>query len=318
MSSIISLQNVCKSFRGKAALDHVNLEVPEGVVFALLGENGAGKTTMIRILTGAIAPDSGTASVMGLSSTSDGQAIRQAIGYVSDAPAMYEWMTADEIGWFASAFYDDAFPERYRNSIQDYEVPAGVKLKNMSKGQRAKVALALATGHDPKLLVLDEPTSGLDPMVRRRFLESMVDRSALGRSVFLSSHQIDEVERVADWVAILHEGEMKLVRRLDDLRNSVRIVTLTLDHADAAVVLPKGEVLTETRTGRQVRWVAADLAEDWRADFGSGSGVVQVQEHTPTLEEIFVAVCDNRAVRPSQPDHDSTDPVISTSLKEIA
>lgn len=231
---------------------------------------------------------------------------------------MYEWMTADEIGWFASAFYDDAFPERYRNSIQDYEVPAGVKLKNMSKGQRAKVALALATGHDPKLLVLDEPTSGLDPMVRRRFLESMVDRSALGRSVFLSSHQIDEVERVADWVAILHEGEMKLVRRLDDLRNSVRIVTLTLDHADAAVVLPKGEVLTETRTGRQVRWVAADLAEDWRADFGSGSGVVQVQEHTPTLEEIFVAVCDNRAVRPSQPDHDSTDPVISTSLKEIA
>ncbi|MEM6471602.1 MAG: ABC transporter ATP-binding protein [Planctomycetota bacterium] len=317
MNSIISLQNVSKSYRRKVALDGVDLEVPEGVVFALLGENGAGKTTMIRILTGAIAPDSGSASVMGLSSFHDGPAIRQSIGYVSDSPAMYDWMTADEIGWFASAFYDQSFPQRYRDSIRDFDVPAGTKLKNLSKGQRAKVALALAIGHDPSLLILDEPTSGLDPMVRRRFLESMVDRSALGRSVFLSSHHIDEVERVADWIAILHEGTLKLVRPLDELRRSVRILTATLDHADAAVALPRGDVLTESRTGRQIRWVVSDLADAWREDFGSESGILNLVEQSPSLEEIFVAVCDRRARRPEPPSPEGGQS-FKSSLKESA
>ncbi|MEM0927473.1 MAG: ABC transporter ATP-binding protein [Planctomycetota bacterium] len=317
MNSIISLQSVSKSFRGKAALSGVSLEVPEGVVFALLGENGAGKTTMIRILTGALAPDVGTAEVLGLSCTKDGPEIRKSIGYVSDSPAMYEWMTVEEIGWFASAFYDSTFPNRFRTSIHEFDVPVGVKLKNLSKGQRAKVALALAIGHDPALLVLDEPTSGLDPMVRRRFLESMVDRAALGRSVFLSSHQIDEVERVADWIAILHEGELRLVRPLDELQRSVRILTATLDHADAAVALPRGKVLTESRTGRQIRWVVCDLDQGWRDDFGSESGVMNLVEQTPSLEEIFVAVCDRRAQRPEQPSPEGVAP-FKTSLQESA
>ncbi len=120
-------------------------------------------------------------------------------------------------------------------------MPSGVKLKHLSKGQRAKVALALATAHDPQLLILDEPTSGLDPMVRRQFLESMVDRAALGRTVLLSSHQISEVERVADWIAILHQGELKLVQPLDELKRSTSIVTATLDDPSATLPLPPGK-----------------------------------------------------------------------------
>ena len=300
MNAVISLKNISKSFGQNRALDDVSLDIPKGVVFALLGENGAGKTTMIRILTGSVKPDTGTASVLGLSCLADGQRIRQQSGYVSDSPAMYEWMTADEIGWFVSAFYDDEFLTRYAETLIEFDVPQAVKLKHLSKGQRAKVALALATSHDPELLILDEPTSGLDPMVRRQFLESMVDRASLGRTVLLSSHQINEVERVADWIGILHQGDLKLVQPLDALRHSTRVVTATLDHGDSTVVIPRGNVLTESRNGRQMRWIVRDLAADWRNDYDDNSGVIKIEEQAPTLEEIFVAVCDTNAVRPSE------------------
>ena len=179
---VIALSGVSKSFGNTIALSKVDLNIPKGVVFALLGENGAGKTTLIRILTGFLKPDAGIATVLGHGCDQAGVEIRRSIGYVSDAPALYEWMTAGEIGWFTSAFYDDSFPTRYLEYLAHFDVPSAVRIKNLSRGQRAKVALALATAHDPDLLILDEPTSGLDPMVRRQFLESMVDRAALGRS----------------------------------------------------------------------------------------------------------------------------------------
>jgi ABC-2 type transport system ATP-binding protein len=307
---VITLQNVSKRFGRTVALDRVNLEVPEGVVFALLGENGAGKTTMIRILTGFTKPDEGHASVLGCSSISSGLEIRRQIGYVSDAPALYEWMTPEEIGWFTSAFYDELFPDRYRELLASFDVPTGTKLKHLSKGQRAKVALALATAHDPRLLILDEPTSGLDPMVRRQFMESMVDRAALGRTVLLSSHQISEVERVADWVAILHQGQLKLVQPLDALKNSTHIVTATIDDPAATVPLPPGEVLTETQHARQVRWIVRDLPTDWRAQYERSEGVNDVRAETASLEEIFVAVCDHRAKRPHSELADLPNPVL--------
>ncbi|TWU47684.1 ABC transporter ATP-binding protein [Rubripirellula reticaptiva] len=290
-NSIISLDNVSKRYGRTQALDHVTLEVPEGVVFALLGENGAGKTTMIRILTGFEKPDSGEALVLGKSPSDAAMQIRRSIGYVSDAPALYDWMKAEEIGWFTSAFYDETFPMRYLELLAAFDVPAGVKLKNMSKGQRAKVALALATAHDPKLLILDEPTSGLDPMVRRQFLESMVDRAALGRTVLLSSHQISEVERVADWVAIVHKGRLRVCEPLDTLRAKTFIVTMTLDHAGSTVAIPEGKVLSEVQNGRQLRFVVSDLADDWRSQYGTESGVADASAVPASLEEIFVAVC---------------------------
>jgi ABC-2 type transport system ATP-binding protein len=298
---VISLENVSKRFGSTIALDRVSLSIPEGVVFALLGENGAGKTTLIRILTGLLKPDSGTATVLGRSSVAAGVQIRRQIGYVSDAPALYEWMTAAEIGWFTSGFYDQAFPDRYHELIREYDLPLDLKLKQMSKGQRAKVALALATAHDPELLILDEPTSGLDPMVRRQFLESMVERAALGRTVLLSSHQISEVERVADWVAILHQGQLQVIESLAVLRQTTQLLTATMDDAAATLPLPPGQVLTESRSGRQVRWVVRDLPDDWRTYQDSATGVTSLRAQQATLEDIFVAVCDTRAHRLQPP-----------------
>ncbi len=291
MEPVITIDGLCKRYRETQALDDVSLEIPPGVVFAVLGENGAGKSTLIRILTGFVRPDAGTARVLGRDPLRESHAIRREVGYVPEFPALYDWMTPAEIGWFASGFYDDAFLERYLDSVAKGAVPTGTRIGNLSKGQRAKVALALATAHDPDLLILDEPTSGLDPMVRREFLESMVDRAATGKTVLLSSHQINEVERVADIVAILHEGRRRLVRPLTELQQEYMILTARRDDPWVETTPPAEEVLSESTRGRQTRWLVRGLDDRWRETLSPESGVVEASASRASLEEIVVAVC---------------------------
>ncbi len=289
MSAVVSVTGVQKHFRGCDALRGVDLQVPPGVVFALLGENGAGKTTLIRILTGFLHADAGEARVLGMDCESQSLEIRRRIGYVSDAPALYDWMTAERIGWFTSAFYPAGFQQRYEDLIRQFEVPVGRKIKQMSKGQRAKVSLALAVAHEPELLILDEPTSGLDPLVRRQFLESMVDRAATGRTVLLSSHQIDEVERVADWVAIMRSGTIVLSEPLSELKAATQQVIVSLADPLVEVPWPRGRVLQHARSGRQLRMIVQGTDAESLAELRSAVGVHQVETSTPSLEDIFVA-----------------------------
>jgi ABC-2 type transport system ATP-binding protein len=289
MAPIIRLENLTKRFGDETALDGVSLEVPPGVVFALLGENGAGKTTAIRIMLGLAEPNSGRAEVLGLNSAKQGLQIRQRVGYVSERPTLYEWMTVEEIGWFAGGFYGPGFLPEYAKLVAQFGLSPKKKLKTLSKGTHAKVALSLALAHQPELLILDEPTSGLDAMVRREFLESMVDRAAQGQTVFLSSHQIGEVERVADIVAILRHGKLLLVEPLDRLKAQVAKITVTMK--DAAATLPGfgGEILSQRWKGHQWQAIVRDMADDQLAILHSHESVDGVVVHPTTLEEIFVA-----------------------------
>lgn len=248
MNPVVQLNNVTKRFGAETALDGVSLEVPPGVVFALLGENGAGKTTAIRILLGLLEADAGRAQVLGLDSQRQGLEIRRRVGYVAERPTLYDWMTVAEIGWFAAGFYPDGFYTRYRELAAGFSLPERKRLKTLSKGMRAIVVLALAMAHDPDLLVLDEPTSGLDALVRREFLESMVDRAATGKTVFLSSHQIVEVERVADVVAILRKGQLVLVEPLDKLKQEIRELTITLNNGQPEPPAVAGQLLSRDQS----------------------------------------------------------------------
>ena len=289
MTPAIRLQKLSKRFGPQVALKDVSLEVPPGVVFALLGENGAGKTTAIRIMLGLLDADSGQSEVLGLRSARSSLEIRRRVGYVPERLSLYEWMTVGEIGWFTAGFYGEVFLPEYRRLTAQFGLPERQKIKNLSKGMRAKVALSLALANQPELLVLDEPTSGLDALVRREFLESMVDRAAAGQTVFLSSHQIVEVERVADIVAILHQGELILVERLDDLKAQVREVTFTM--SDGEVPLPDlpGELLARRQKARQWQVLVRGLGEDQLSRLSAAPGIREVQSRVPTLEEIFVA-----------------------------
>ncbi len=291
MTSIIQTDDLTMSFRGCDALHGVTLDVDEGTVFALLGENGAGKTTLIRILTGFQSPTSGTCRIMEMDPAKDALKIRRRTGYVSDAPALYDWMGVGEIGWFAATLYDDQFLPRYQESIRRYGIPEDRKIRHLSKGQRAKVALSLSLAHDPELLILDEPTSGLDAMVRRDFLESMIDRAASGRTVFLSSHQISEVERVADVIAIIHQGKLRVCEPLDTLKGSVTELAINLE--DPLVALPAlpdpAEILSEQTYGRQRSIIVRHYDAGMHDLLATRVGVNGVSERSLSLEEIFIA-----------------------------
>ncbi len=289
MAPVIRFHEVSKRFGAEVALDRFSLEVHAGSVFALLGEYGAGKTTAIRILLGLAEPDSGQSEVLGLASTAKGLEIRRRVGYVPERLTLYEWMTVEEIGWFTAGFYGERFMPEYRRLVEQFGLPARRKIKTLSKGMRAKVGLSLAMAHDPEVLVLDEPTSGLDALVRREFLESMVDRAATGKTVFLSSHQIAEVERVADIVAILHQGRLMLVQRLDDLKAAVREVTFTISNGSAAPPDLPGEVLFRRQRARQWQVMVRTAAEDCLAALRGNPCVQNVEARVPSLEEIFVA-----------------------------
>ena len=288
MSQPIQLSNVTKTFGKHKAMDSVNYEVPSGVVFALLGENGAGKTTTIRTLLGLEKPDSGSAEVLGMPSSKRGIEIRRQIGYVPEQPTLYEWMTVDEIGWFTAGFYSEGYLKTYYEHCEQFGLPLKRKIKQLSKGMKAKVSLSLAMSHKPELLILDEPTSGLDTMVRRSFLESMVDVAASGRTVFLSSHQIPEVERVADIVAIMNQGKVLVCESLESLK--ARLEQWTITFADGAMELPSidAEILHSDRQHRRVQLTLSNPKPEQLWQLRENSAITEVDVSVPSLEEIFI------------------------------
>jgi ABC-2 type transport system ATP-binding protein len=291
MNQAIEIENVSKHFGRKLALKDVSFTVPTGSVFALLGENGAGKSTLIRSLLGYHRVNSGSIRVLGLDPIRQPMEIRRAVGYVSDAPAFYEWMTVEKIGAFAAGFYPKGFMENYLATATDFQLPWKTKIRDLSKGMRSKVALALATAFQPQLLILDEPTSGLDPVVRRQFLESMIDRAAAGQTVFLSSHQIHEVERVADWVAIVHQGLLQVVEPLEQLKNDVSQVSFSM--RDPLLPLPSlfddSHVLYSSQSGRSWQLTVRSLDPNVEDRLQAIDQVFDVKVARPSLEELYIA-----------------------------
>lgn len=288
MKTMFRLNGVSKRFGRTVALDEVSLEAPPGTVVALLGENGAGKTTSLKILLGLCDPDRGDSEVLGLSSRQQGREIRRRVGYVPDRPQLYGWMTVDEAGWFAAGFHGPSSYSCFRKLVQRFELSPKQKLKSLSKGQLAKVSLAMSMAHEPELLILDEPTSGLDPIVRRDFLSSMSDVAAEGRTVLLSSHQIHEVERVADIVAILRHGKLVVSERLDDLKQSVREITLTLPSGSPDPASLPGKLISQQRIGQQWRALVRDVDADDLLSLQARADFARVDVRVPSLEEIFV------------------------------
>jgi ABC-2 type transport system ATP-binding protein len=301
MTPAIQLTGISKRFGKTVALDDVSFTVPTGVVCAVLGANGAGKTTAIRILLGLESPDKGEAKVLGMSSEKQSLDIRRRVGYVAEKPPLYEWMRVGEIGWFAAGFYPPGYQQSYASYIAKFGLDPKQKIKTLSKGMRSKVALSLALAHTPDVLILDEPTSGLDPLVRREFLESMTDVAASGRTVLLSSHQVNEVERVADMVAILLGGKLIAFESLDDLKRGVKEVVATLPAIDTPPPEIPGQVVAHAKFGCDYQWMVRELDEDRLHAAGNTSFSVR----TPSLEDILLVM-----LRESR--HTQSEPVPAT------
>ncbi len=221
----IEIKNCTKCFRRTAVVKDLCLSVEPGTVYGLAGDNGAGKTTTIKMMLGMLRANSGSIRVLGFDPWDNGVELKKNIGYVSENRELYDWMTVTEIIWFNSQFYETWDETLAAETLKSMELDPKKKIKQLSRGMRAKVCLMLALSHRPDLLILDEASSGLDPLVRREILEHIITLiQSEGRTVFFSSHQIDEVERVSDRVGILCEGDLLRDESLDDIKATSKII----------------------------------------------------------------------------------------------
>ena len=226
----IETTHLTKRYGRRTVLDSVSLRVPKGTVFAFLGANGAGKTTTIHILLDILDRTSGQAKVLGLDCARQSLEIKRRIGFVAEGQSMYDWMKIDEIIRFCRGFYSDWDDSLAQDMKHRYDLPGSSRVGELSRGMRGKLALLLAMSHRPELLILDEPTSGLDVIVRHDFLKGVVEViQEGGRTVFFSTHQVNEVERIADWVGIIDQGKLVWCSSMEDLKNSVKRIVLSFE-----------------------------------------------------------------------------------------
>ncbi len=230
MPDAIVTDGLTKWYGSKCVVNQLSLRVPEGCVYGFLGRNGAGKSTTIKMLTGMVHPDDGTASLLGQEVTSMPPEMRQRIAYLAEGHPLYSWMTIDALMRFTRPFYPAWNQGMFDQIIEHFQLNRKQKVKHLSKGQVAQVSLALGIAPEPELLILDDPTLGLDTVVRRDFLESLIQIiQKKGRTIFLSSHVLGDVERVADRIGVMVDGVLRVDCPTDEFKQSIRRVVLTFD-----------------------------------------------------------------------------------------
>jgi len=229
--SVVDVSELTRRFGARTALASVSLSMSRGAVYGLVGANGAGKTTLIKHLLGLLRAESGSVRVFGRDPVADPVAVLSRIGYLSEENDLPGWMRVDELIRYSRAFYpawDDAYA---KDLLQEFALDPTARIKNLSKGQKARAGLLIALAYRPELLVLDEPSSGLDPIVRRDILGAVIRTIAdEGRTVLFSSHLLDEVEQVADHVTMISQGRIALSAPLSAIRETHR----SLDEAFVA------------------------------------------------------------------------------------
>lgn len=284
-SMAIELSDVCKSFGKTTVLKGVSLAVEPGKTYAFLGRNGAGKTTTIRLMLGLLKRDSGSMHLLGLDPSTDALALRDRIGYLAEDQTMYGWMRVDEIVRFVAPFYsnwDHQLAEKY---LREFDLPLGMKIKNLSKGQNVRLGLVLALSHRPELVVLDDPALGLDPIMRKQFNRDLITHlQGEGRTVFYSSHLLYEVEPVADVVAILDQGQVVRQEETEQLRDDVKQIIVP-QHA-VSIASEAAKVLDRRSDGDEVAFVLAGVTN---AIDALGREGVPYRTVDLNLDEIFEA-----------------------------
>ena len=286
--SVVQIDSLTRRFAKVTALDETTLRVPRGAVFGLVGVNGAGKTTLLKHVLGLLKAQSGRVRVFGLDPVADPVGVLSRVGYLSEENDLPDWMRVGELIRYTRAFYpdwDDDYAEQLRLS---FGLDPAAPIKSLSRGQRARAGLLVALAYRPEILILDEPSSGLDPIVRRDILGAIIRTiSDEGRTVLFSSHLLDEVERVSDHIAMIHEGRIVLAARLDEIKQSHHRLTVRYDEPQAGPPDIRGAL----------SWQGA--GQEWTAVFSGAverishevteAGARIVEKTVPSLDEIFVA-----------------------------
>ena len=205
---VIETNNLCKSYGKSRGIIDVNLKIKEGEIFGFVGPNGAGKSTTIRTLLNFIFPTSGSAKILGKDIVKESSEIKKYIGYVPSEVKFYDEVKVKDIIKYSASFYNNVSQEEVDKLYKILDVDINKKMSELSLGNKKKVAIVQALNHRPKLLILDEPTNGLDPLIQKKLFELLEEARENGTTVFLSSHNLVEVENLCDRVAVIKDGKI--------------------------------------------------------------------------------------------------------------
>lgn len=289
MTTAIRTQALAKRYRSRPALRGIDLAVPSNVVFGYLGPNGAGKTTTIRILAGLLRPTSGRAEILGVDAIRDRERAQRLIGYLPGDFVAYPNLTGEQylryLGNLRGGIDRSVVAALSDRLALDLDARVGA----LSHGNRQKLGIVQAFMHEPAVLILDEPTSGLDPLAQRVFLDMVREARDAGRTVFLSSHVLSEVEAVADVIAMLRDGELIVVETVETLKSRAqRRIDLTFDCPPPAAQLRALASVRSVETVGQSLHVVVTGSTAEMFDEAARYGICQVTTHEPDLEEIFM------------------------------
>ena len=285
--TVISTQRVMKQFGSKAVLQGVDLNVPAGSVVGLIGTNGAGKSTLIKCLLGLLRPTSGTIRLLGEDPWNLSASAKSRLGYVPQIVKLYPWMKVKHIVAYTSAFYDSWDGEWAETLLDRWDLPREHRVGPLSPGQLQKLALVLALGYRPELLVLDEPVASLDPVARREFLRSLLEVCQDEKhTVLFSTHITSDLERVASHLAILKEGRIVMFDELDAVKDRVKRLRISSANDLPRDFSVRGALRTEV-TGKQALTAVTDLDENLLDEVRT-QWQAEVTVEDLNLEDIFL------------------------------
>lgn len=294
--AIMSVRGLRKRFGPTNAVNGVDFTVPRGCTCGFLGRNGAGKTTTIKMLLGMTHPDGGEGRIFDepIGAEAASVRIRQRTGFVSEVKEFYPFMTVRQMIDFSRAFYPQWQNRWEQRCLKDYELPLGQKTGKLSKGTRSKLALLLAFSCGADLLILDEPSEGLDPVAVETFLEHLVALATEGRTVFFSSHQLDEVERVCDRICLVDQGKVVLESDLDELKTRMKKVSLTFPDAAPEAIFDELPVKRLKLRGRSASLLVDGDAEALE-ERARAAGATCIEYAPVNLKEIFLETVGERS-----------------------
>jgi ABC-2 type transport system ATP-binding protein len=263
MDYVIETRDLSKQFGAVQAVSGLNLRVARNQVTGFLGRNGAGKSTTIKMLLGMTHPTSGSGLLLGHSITDPKQDLeaRRQVAYCGEDKQLYAYMSVKQLIHFTASFYPDWRNEAAASLLDQFQLPPDRKVKALSKGMRTKLALLLALARRPSLLILDEPTEGLDPVAIEELLQTMSGLPADGTTVFFSSHQISEVERIADRVCIIDRGQLAVDLSLDEIRQDHRRITLSFSQQPPEHLFDMPEVRSIETNGHHMIVISSHGAD---------------------------------------------------------
>ncbi|HEY2932925.1 MAG TPA: ABC transporter ATP-binding protein [Acidobacteriota bacterium] len=288
----IETEGLTRSFGRTEAVIDLTLAVPRGSIFAFLGPNGAGKTTTIKMLMNILRPSAGKATVFGVDSSRLGPEEFRQIGYVSENQDTIDWMTVEQLIAYCKPMYptwDDAL---CGSLLRQFDLPPDQKIKNLSRGMRMKAMLLSSLAYRPRLLVLDEPFTGLDALVRDELVRGILELTQQEQwTVFISSHDVDELEGLADWIAVVNKGRLQLSESLASLQSRFRSVQVVVEGDEGLPPARPAEWMLPEKAGHTLRFVHSryrEGSEDQIRAMVPQSG--RITAHPMSLRSIFVAL----------------------------